>query len=566
VLAEVVGVRGNPRLERVVVAEPVDLPLLGRLAAIPPETSVSLLDEGRVVVTNRPDWAATVERAKETTNGAERVGGLIVLSRGAASGVPWQLVVAAEAPSANGLRWAVGGATLVALVLTLLVGWRIARSLTRPLEDLGDAAARIAQGELDLRVPVRGRGEVALLGEKFNDMTVELQRTIAALERSRDDMSANLRRLGETLKSTHDLDKLMELVVETAITMVDADGGCTYAREGQTFRLVAERGLGGLGGSTGSDRQPPDEGVLGAVTVSAGPVRGSLGSGPDDVRPGPADPSGGHVLASVLLGRDRLVGVLVLYRRPASGPFTGAEEESLRTFAEQAGIAVENVILHRDAERLAITDPLTGIWNFRYLSMSLAREIDRAARFGRPLAVLMLDLDHFKDVNDTYGHARGDAVLRELAARVAEQVREVDTLARYGGEEFVLVLPETTPDGAAILAERICGAIRRQPFGLENGDEPPLRVTASIGVAAFPRHGGSPATLMHAADEALYVAKRTGRDSWRLASDPPADLDEAPPLVRPRRLDLEAHSRRAEQAEASSDSSSETIGAGEDLG
>jgi diguanylate cyclase (GGDEF)-like protein len=215
--------------------------------------------------------------------------------------------------------------------------------------------------------------------------------------------------------------------------------------------------------------------------------------------------------------------VLALYRRPGAPAFTGAQEEAVRTLAGPAGMAADNVKLHRDAERLSITDALTGCWNFRYLSMSLAREIERATRFSRPLAVLMLDLDLFKLVNDTYGHARGDAVLREFASRIIEQVREVDTLARYGGEEFVLVLPETTPEGAAMLAERICTAVRRDPFGADS-DEEPVHVTVSIGVAAFPRHGASPATLMHSADEALYVAKRSGRDTWRMASDVAGEL------------------------------------------
>jgi diguanylate cyclase (GGDEF)-like protein len=150
--------------------------------------------------------------------------------------------------------------------------------------------------------------------------------------------------------------------------------------------------------------------------------------------------------------------------------------------------------------------------------MSLAREIERSTRFDRPLAVLMLDLDHFKQVNDAHGHARGDTVLRELASRVQEQIREVDTFARYGGEEFVVVLPETTVEGAAQLAERICAAVRREPF--RHDGEEPLHVTVSVGGAAFPEHGSSPATLMRAADKALYVAKGGGRDRWHVPGAP----------------------------------------------
>jgi diguanylate cyclase (GGDEF)-like protein len=145
--------------------------------------------------------------------------------------------------------------------------------------------------------------------------------------------------------------------------------------------------------------------------------------------------------------------------------------------------------------------------------MSLAREIERSTRFERPLAVLMLDLDNFKAVNDERGHAVGDAVLRELAHRVQEQIREVDTFARYGGEEFVVVLPETTVEGATQLAERICSAVRRDPFDVDGG---PLRITVSVGGAAFPTQGSSAATLMRAADKALYVAKHEGRDRWHV--------------------------------------------------
>jgi diguanylate cyclase (GGDEF)-like protein len=146
--------------------------------------------------------------------------------------------------------------------------------------------------------------------------------------------------------------------------------------------------------------------------------------------------------------------------------------------------------------------------------MSLGREIERSTRFERPLAVLMLDLDHFKQVNDSHGHARGDAVLRELAQRVQEQIREVDTFARYGGEEFVVVLPETTMDGATQLADRICHAVSREPFVTEGED--PLDVTVSVGVAAFPDHGSSAATLMRSADKALYIAKNAGRNRWQV--------------------------------------------------
>jgi two-component system cell cycle response regulator len=186
-------------------------------------------------------------------------------------------------------------------------------------------------------------------------------------------------------------------------------------------------------------------------------------------------------------------------------------------------LAVAAWALHsvRELRRVSVTDPLTGLWNYGYLQAALHREVARAARFHRPLSVLMLDLDLFRHVNNSYGHQRGSQVLVEFGKRVAAQTRRVDTFARYGGEEFVLILPETGAEGVGQVAERICARIREEPFGATAGMSLPL--TVSIGAAVYPRHGRSAGTLLHCADEALYEAKRAGRDTWRLAH-PLADV------------------------------------------
>ncbi|MGF1648376.1 MAG: diguanylate cyclase [Kineosporiaceae bacterium] len=200
----------------------------------------------------------------------------------------------------------------------------------------------------------------------------------------------------------------------------------------------------------------------------------------------------------------------------------------LSTLARHAGAALLNVRRHHLAARQSITDPLTGIGNLRLLTQTLGREVERAARFGHSLSVLMLDLDHFKAVNDTHGHARGDQVLAELARRLARCVRDIDTVARYGGEEFCLVLPETSPDGAEIVARRVLAAVSGAPFPVPGG--PSLHVTVSIGVAAFPEHGRTGGEVMRAADRALYAAKRTGRDKVVVA-DPAGTRPPATPAA-----------------------------------
>jgi diguanylate cyclase (GGDEF)-like protein len=232
------------------------------------------------------------------------------------------------------------------------------------------------------------------------------------------------------------------------------------------------------------------------------------------------------VVALPLSGSGTVVGVLLLWDCSDDRDFTEDDLTTLRTFTSQATVAVDNVLLHDEANRLSVTDGLTGLTNYRGFTLTIGKEIERAVRFERPLSLLLLDLDHFKLVNDVWGHPRGDAVLVELAARIRSQVRDVDTLARYGGEEFVVVLPETDRAGAVQAAERICAAVRRRPFG-EDGEQP-IDMTLSLGIAVFPDHGTSSTALLRLADEALYAAKRGGRDGWRLATAPAGDTGVRP--------------------------------------
>jgi two-component system, cell cycle response regulator len=177
--------------------------------------------------------------------------------------------------------------------------------------------------------------------------------------------------------------------------------------------------------------------------------------------------------------------------------------------AERAALADQLQRALRAQELLAVTDGLTGLYNRRYLTERMAEhEADT-----RPVSLLVIDLDHFKRVNDTYGHPTGDAVLREAAARVAATCRTTDVVARYGGEEFVVLLPDTAEPDARQLAERIRTSIRQSPV-VEQGVSIP--VSASIGVAT--RRGGDPRVLLASADQALYQAKTAGRDRVTVAA------------------------------------------------
>jgi len=166
----------------------------------------------------------------------------------------------------------------------------------------------------------------------------------------------------------------------------------------------------------------------------------------------------------------------------------------------------------------SIRDPLTGLFNRRYMEETLEREVRRARRGTRPMGVLMLDLDRFKQLNDTSGHEAGDAFLREMGELLQRSLRREDIACRYGGEEFVVVLPDASLEDARRRAEQIREAIKMLRISSQGAIVGPL--TASIGVAGFPDHGLSGETLVRAADTALYRAKREGRDRVVVASAP----------------------------------------------
>jgi len=355
---------------------------------------------------------------------------------------------------------------------------------------------------------------------------VELGEHLAALRTSRDELARSMNRLGETLSSTHDLPKLLAVVLEAAVQARRAKAGSLLLLTDDRTALVREA-VHGLRQRDPTERIPLGQGVAGTVAATGRPM---VLASPADAGPhSPAEPTANTQVSVPLLAQGRVLGVLSLYDRDDGEPFTLADAEALTAFAVQAAVAIENVQLHAEAERLSVTDPLTGAWNFRYFERRFEQEIERSRRFGRVLALLMLDLDHFKSVNDRYGHQRGDDVLVEFARRVTGSVRDIDTFARYGGEEFVLILPETNLVGGIAVAEKLRGAVSSAPFAARSATGG-VHLTVSVGIACYPEHATSTAELLRAADTAMYEAKRRGRN--RVMTAGPA-LVSAPSRARP---------------------------------
>jgi two-component system cell cycle response regulator len=209
-----------------------------------------------------------------------------------------------------------------------------------------------------------------------------------------------------------------------------------------------------------------------------------------------------------LMAADRILGTLVAGTR-ARGALGEDVLRMLEVLAIQAAQAVLRAQLFEQTERLATTDGLTSLANRRTFQSRAEQALAQARRYGRACAVLITDIDHFKVVNDTFGHPAGDVVLRGVAQMLREQARDTDVVARYGGEEFAVVMPETDLRGAQVIAERLRERVAARSFHTQLG---PVRVTLSIGLAASPQDGAEMEALVQLADQCLYQAKRAGRN------------------------------------------------------
>ncbi|MBW3561794.1 MAG: diguanylate cyclase [Actinobacteria bacterium] len=401
------------------------------------------------------------------------------------------------------------GVLLAAGLAAALLGWLFSQVVVRPVRELAEAASDVASGDLDRRFEVEGRDEMAQLGAALNGMTATLRDQVRELEVSRDALQHSLDRLGDTLSSTLDLNKTLTAVVDASSSALTAERAVLYMlAPGRSWLYV--KVARGLRPSVVDARVPVGEGLAGWVAQTGSSVR--LPQDADRVpEPLEREAAGETVVAVPLFSPDRgqIIGVLELLDRGDGEPFDEADLHTLRSFAVQAAVAIENVRLHEATQQASVTDGLTGLWNLRYFQQRADEEVERAERFGHALSLAILDIDHFKSVNDQHGHLVGDQVLVDVARRVSGEVREVDTVARYGGEEIVIVLPETDLNGARLTAERIRNAVSAEPIETDAG---PVRVTVSLGVAGYPMHGRSAAELLQAADKAMYAAKESGRD------------------------------------------------------
>jgi diguanylate cyclase (GGDEF)-like protein len=389
----------------------------------------------------------------------------------------------------------IAGAVLVGfLILAFTFAAIVLRSLQRQIDAFLQAARRLGSGDFATEVPIQGHDEFAALGEEFNKMSRQLAERLEELNTERGRLRESMRRIGETFAANLDREGLLEIVVKAAVDGVGAEGGRASVRPTAAGALEEVAGVGSV------------DGLEEAIQAAEAKVLET--GGPSD-----ATVDGVSAISHPLRRGDdlqgRVSGVVSVARRDRI--FNSGERELFHYLAEQAAVSIENVGLHETVERQAVTDELTGLSNRRRFQEALGSEVERSRRFGQPVGLVLLDLDDFKQVNDTYGHQQGDLVLREVARVLRETSREIDEPARYGGEELAVVLPGTDLEGAYNLAERVRAGVADLVLPLLDGDGV-LRVTASFGVATLPGSADDMRGLFAAADEALYRAKRAGKN------------------------------------------------------
>ena len=381
-------------------------------------------------------------------------------------------------------------ALLVAIFLAVaLTGVAIiARTLQSQIATMLSAAKRIGTGDFSQRVPEVGRDEMAGLASEFNKMTGQLEEQIGQLQRQRTELDRSVRRLGEAFAAGLDRETLLGIVAETALGACDAEYARVSLDDGHVIEVPD--------GFKGPAR---DAAVAGQKRVDREGVKVD------------ARRDQGFALAAPLktLADGVRVGSLSIGR--AGSAFDDSDREVFLYLIGQASVSIENISAHERVSEQAVTDELTGLPNNRAFRETIDREASRAERFDHELSLIILDVDNFKSVNDTYGHLQGDEVLRLIGRILSEEPRAIDEPARYGGEEFVVALPETGMDGAVELAERIRERLEEEEIPLLDGSGV-LKVTASFGSATLPLSAATVRQLFATADDALYEAKRSGKN------------------------------------------------------
>lgn len=432
-----------------------------------------------------------------------------------------------------------------ALIFGGLLYAALIRQIMAPLKELLRATSAVGNGNLAYRIGKSGAGELGQLADSFNHMVSDLENLYQKkieqekhftqvqdelrfkevleqknleIEDANRELKVHIRevsalfQLNQTMISTLDLSTLFDrtlnllkdLVLTREMVLLLYNQGSGELEVRKSVGIDAEA----LGGVTFH----LNEGVSGeaARTKELQYVRDVTKDSRYLHYKGKA-PARGSMVSAPIVFKNQLIGTLNLHKERPNA-FTDTELKLIRAACNQLAIAIENAQLYEKARTLSNTDELTNLANRRHFHEILKRELAHASRFASNFCLLMIDIDHFKQFNDTHGHLGGDVVLRRVATLLLQNTRGIDLVARFGGEEFVVLLPKTNKDGAKAAAEKLRLCIAEERIALGGTGPETYCVTVSIGVAEYPRDSRDIYELLDFADRALYLAKQAGRN------------------------------------------------------
>lgn len=444
---------------------------------------------------------------------------------------------------------------IMVVIVLLLFGYlfyKYIRSQLQPVTQLLQATEAVSNGNLEYRIPPIREDELGRLAKSFNDMVSQLsslclekaakERLLTThqeelkykglleaknteIERANHELRAHLKemsalfQLNQAMTSTLELDILFERMLNVLKDLIHCDRIVLFTYNPGGEELIVRKTYGIdqelLKGITFS----LNEGITGKAALTKELIYvENLKTEERNLGYKGKSNSGGSMVAMPLVIKKRLAGVLNLHKTETSA-FSKGELQLIQAIANQAAIAIDNSQLYEKARNLSNTDELTGLANRRHFQMILKREVAQAQRFHSHFSLIMADIDHFKNFNDTHGHLRGDIVLKKVADILLQNTRGIDLVGRFGGEEFIILLPKTDKEGARAAAEKLRACIMADTFSGEAESQPGGTLTLSLGIAQYPADSKDIYELLDLADRALYRAKEEGRNqvaTWKV--------------------------------------------------
>ncbi len=389
-------------------------------------------------------------------------------------------------------------------IVSILLAFLLARGFTAPLSNLIEGARHISAGDFEHRILPMSSDEIGNLTTTFDEMRVNLRTTKADLDYRIMQLST-LYEVGKVISSELDFRKLQNMILEIVVKVIKAEKGSLMLIDDAEKALTIGVAIGLCEEIARDTKLEIGESVAGWVVKNKRPLFVTdVELDPEFQTIKKKNIKTGTLMCVPLVAKDKILGTLNVSRSEPES-FSEKDFELFCNLANQAAIAIDNARLYR----YAVTDEMTRLYNHRYFQQRLDEEIQRADRYENHVSLIILDVDHFKSFNDTFGHPEGDRVLKTVAALIEKNVREIDIPARYGGEEFVVICPEKNGEGALTPAERIRTAIENYDFRI-SGEKVPI--TVSLGVSCYPDAAKSKADLIQKADFALYYSKQNGRN------------------------------------------------------